>query len=46
MTTVFYTSVYGATREYAMIDAYDHDVDRVDFAELAPIVEWARAHGA
>ncbi|HJG43412.1 flavodoxin domain-containing protein [Corynebacterium phoceense] len=32
--------------ERAMIDAYDHDVGRVDFAELAPIVEWARAHGA
>lgn len=30
----------------AMIDAYDRDVDRVDLAELDPVVEWARANGA
>ncbi|WIM72749.1 hypothetical protein QP028_02320 [Corynebacterium suedekumii] len=30
----------------AMIDAYDRDVDRVDLAELDPVVAWARANGA
>jgi len=30
----------------AMIDANDRDVDRVDLAELDPVVAWARANGA
>lgn len=30
----------------AMVEEYNTDVDRVDFAELDPVVEWAQAHGA
>ena len=30
----------------AMVEEYNTDVDRVDFSELDPVVEWAQAHGA
>ncbi|AKK10773.1 flavodoxin domain-containing protein [Corynebacterium uterequi] len=29
-----------------LIQDYGQDVDRIDFAELDPVVAWARAHGA
>lgn len=28
--------------DQAMIDAYKHDIDRVDLAELDPVIAWAQ----
>ncbi len=34
-----------SANDQAMIDSYNHDTDRVDFAELDAVIEWVQAQG-